>query len=165
MPFGLMIHRLTHLVGSKSREFNKRRTMKNTVLRNLLIAALAVLVLFTVAGVSYQLGVRQAREVNPAVARFDGDAARSQFSGRGAHGFGIFAQRGEDGGRAFVFGMGGRDFDRGQLARFPVARLSMLLIGATLLGMLVLGTIAFFRTGGWGPVPAGAAQPSRRKRS
>ena len=138
--------------------------MKNTVLRNLLISALAVLVLFTVAGVSYQLGVRQAREVNPAVARFDGDAARSQFSGRGAHGFGMFAQRGEDGGRAFVFG-GGRDFDRGQLARFAVARLSMLLIGAILLGMLVLGTIAFFRTGGWGPVPASAAQPSRRKRS
>lgn len=137
--------------------------MKNTVLRNLLIVVLAVLVLVTVAGVSYQLGVRQARELNPAVARFDGDAARGQF-GRGMPGFSMYAERGQDGGRAFVFGMGAREFDRGHLAGFPVARLSMLLIGATLFGMLVLGTIAFFRTGGWQP-QASAAQPSRRKRS
>ena len=136
---------------------------KRPAVRNLVIVALAVLVLVTVAAVSYKLGARHASNFSPAAARFE--AGRTQFGGAGGPGFGAYAERGEDGGRAFVFGMGARDLGRMHPARFPVARFVPLLIGATLFGMLVLGVVAFFRTGGWRLATASAAQTSRKKRS
>ena len=136
---------------------------KRPVLRNLLIVALAILVLITVAAVSYKLGVRHASNFTPAVARLEGGSG--EFGGLGGPSFGAYSGGDEDGGRAFFFGRGARHFERTYLMRFPVARFLPLLIGATLFGMLALGVVAFFRTGGWRPVAASAAQTSRKKRS
>lgn len=134
-------------------------------LRTLLIVLLAAVVLATVAGAAYKLGQRHAGTYNPAIARLDNEALRHPFGSRGGSGFGLYADGGEERERGFVFSMGTRELGRSHMRGLPLAHLGMLLIGATLFGMLVLGTIAFFRTGGWRPAMASATQSSRRKRS
>ena len=147
-------------------------------LRNLLLVVLAVAVLAGVAVVSFSLGLRAAAQ--PAAFMAAGGADDDG-------GPRISMQRGgQQGERMFVFGRGGfhplgRGGDNdarfeGGMSRFSfsqagygsdhhfTARVLFSLLRLTLtvavIGALVLGVVAFFRTGGWRP----AAAPSRRTR-
>ncbi len=133
-------------------------------LRTLLIVVLAGVVLAAVVGAGYKLGERHAGISNPAIARLDNEGLRHPFGARSGPGFGIYAGGGEDGERGLALNMGAKELGRPHMG-LPFARFGMLLIGATLFGMLVLGVVAFFRTGGWRPAAANAAQSSRKKRS
>jgi hypothetical protein len=138
-------------------------------LRNLLIVVLALAVLGGVAVVSFSLGARHAAQ--PAFAAF----GEEQGGGR------IVVQRGGEGGsRVFSWGRGGflpfarMSGDEGradQAGQFTMNRsgrfygmvlfsLARLALTVAVIGALVLGVVAFFRTGGWRP----AAAPARRGR-
>ena len=132
-------------------------------LKTLLIVVLAAVVLVAVAGAAYKLGERRAGVSSPAIARLDNEGLRPPFGARSGPGFGFYAGGGKDGDRGFVLNMGGRELGRPHMG-LPLARFGMLLVGTTLLGMLVLGVVAFFRTVGWRPAMVNA-QSSRRKRS
>jgi hypothetical protein len=141
-------------------------------LRNLLIVVLALVVLGGVAAVSFGLGLRAA--AHPAAfATFGG--------GDGEEGGRIVVQQGgEEGSRMFNWGRGGfQPFGRGgdNDERFESSRFLMgsgsnhhftarvlfsllrLAFTVAVIGALVLGVVAFFRTGGWRP-----AAPARRTR-
>ena len=141
-------------------------------LRNLLLVVLALAVLGGVAAVSYTLGARNAAQ----------PAAFAAFGDEEGGGRIVVQQGGEDGPRMFSFGRGGfGPFGRGGggssderfegMSRFSfgadqnfTARVlfSILRLALTVavIGALVLGVVAFFRTGGWRP----AAAPARRSR-
>lgn len=138
---------------------------KNSVARNLLFVAIAVVLLFGVAAVSYSLGARHAGAWLAGPSFQNHGMLRGLFVG----GFGDFDQGkpsdegGIDRGR---FGIQINDRQMGHGRWAGVAHMVLrLAIGAVLFGMLVMGTIAFFRTGGWRPASASTTQTSRRKRS
>lgn len=141
-------------------------------LRNLLLVVLALAVLAGVAVVSFSLGLRAATQ--PAAFAAAGGADEDGTPR-------IIMQRGgEDGPRIFAWGRGGfQPFGRGGdndapfeggMSRFSFgdsrfhARVlfSILRLALTVavIGALVLGVVAFFRTGGWRP--AAAVRRTRR---
>lgn len=129
--------------------------------KNLMLAAVALVVLLGVATFAYSLGAR-----NTLAALDDGRERPMMQEGGGQ--FGPFMRGGGEGERHEVFGgfsiprgrmMGGHGF-----GGHGVLMALRLLVPALLFGMLVLGVIAFFRTGGWRPAEA-AAPAKRRKRS
>jgi hypothetical protein len=136
-------------------------------LRNLLLVVLAVAVLAGVAVASFSLGLRAAAqpaafaaEGGPRITmQRGGEDGRRVFSlGRG--GFQPFARGGGDEGRVELSGQpfmnrGGRFHG---MVFFSLARLALTV---AVIGALVLGVVAFFRTGGW---RSAAAAPARRTR-
>jgi hypothetical protein len=149
-------------------------------LRNLLLVVLAVAVLAGVAVVSFTLGLRAAAqpaafmaaggaddEGGPRISMQRGGQQGERMFAFGRGGFQPFG-RGGDGGNderieggmsRFSFSQAGYGSDHHFTARvfFSLLRLTLMV---AVIGALVLGVVAFFRTGGWRP----AAAPARRTR-
>lgn len=117
-------------------------------LRVTLFVAAAAIILMAVGAFSYNLGAQNAAGFIPRVAQLD----RTDFDGPARGG-----RAGHSDGRQTAAQLFTRN---SQLSSSwfssPLAWLLRAAIGAAFLGMLVLGTVAFFRTGGWRPAPAAA---------
>lgn len=132
-------------------------------LRVTLFVVVAAVILVAVGAAAYSLGTRNAADFGPRNSQIDrGDFDGPAQGGRGPQGDQDSQsprdnQEGpaRDGRSAFGDNQPQAFFrsnsQRGAGFGSPLAWLLRAVIGVALLGMLVLGTVAFFRTGGWRP--------------
>lgn len=127
-------------------------------LRVTLFVVVAAVILLTVGALAYNLGAQNAAAFSPRAAQID----RGDFSGpddqqgqggRGNQGGPAQDGRGASGGNLPQSFLRTRSLSSSWFSS-PLAWLLRAAVGAAFLVMLVLGTVAFFRTGGWRRAPA-----------